>query len=209
MRHFIHKAILCGIAAAVCVSAAGAQAADSALARAVNATAQPGDRIWLHFVGEMALSDTVVVNERGEAMFPKLGVLAVSRIPIGKLGDTLRVLYTTVMRAPDLEATVLRRIVVLGAVKNPNMYYVDVTTNLAGAVALAGGILESGKRKSVTIVRGSERIVVDKWSNEGSQTDLRSGDQIMVSRRSWISLNFLPAVSAAAVVASLGISLLR
>jgi polysaccharide export outer membrane protein len=207
MRHFIEKVLACGLAAAVSVTPLIAQAADSA--GGASRAARPGDHIKLSFLSQPELSNEVVVNARGEAVLPKLGLTQVSGIPILLLGDSLRTRYAQYLRSPDLEVVVLRRVTVNGEVKNPNVYYVEVTSRLRDVIALAGGIIDTGKRNHVTIVRDSERIVVRDWKSPGAETELVSGDQIVVNRRSWVSINFLPLASTAAVIAGIGLSVIR
>src|SRR5438067_1510036 len=111
--------------ACLCASPAEAQDGIEGVARRAAAThVRPGDRIGVHFARDKSLSDTISVNERGEAVFPKIGTFNVAQFPISKLQDTLRTLYREYMRDPELEVGVLRRIVVNGEVKNPNIYFV-------------------------------------------------------------------------------------
>src|SRR5262245_6176211 len=99
-----------------------AQAVETAAIRAASSRPQPGDRIFVHIVGEPLLSDTVTVNERGEVALPKLGVLNIGRLSISDVQDTVRTRYARLLREPAVEVVVLRRIAVNGAVKNPDVY---------------------------------------------------------------------------------------
>src|SRR5688572_25973162 len=77
---------------------------------------RPGDRVVLNFLRDRELSGTVEVSERGEAAFPKLGLMRVTHMRIGELQDTLRARYAEYLRAPEIEISVLRRVVVNGEV---------------------------------------------------------------------------------------------
>jgi polysaccharide export outer membrane protein len=150
------------------------------------------------------------VNERGEAVFPKLGTLYVTRVTIGGLQDTLRSRYGEFLRSPELEVTVLRRVVVIGEVRMPNIYMVDVTSSLRDAVARAGGLLETGNKNNVSIIRDGRASRVKNWDRvNGPETDLQSGDQIVVGRKSWLTLNALPVISTSVIVIGLIQSLRR
>ena len=178
--------------------------------RAANEHPQPGDRVWLHVWREQKLSDTVMVDERGEVMLPKIGIVKASALTIGEFRDSVRTRFAEYFRDAPIELVVLRRVAVNGEVAKPNVYYVDVTTTLRDVIARAGGITEAGNAKKVTIVRGGQRIVVPNWQQDRSaSSDLRSGDQVVVGRRSWLAMNALPALSVTTVVASLIISLAR
>src|SRR5687768_12302311 len=87
--------------------------------RAAMQRIQPGDRIDLKFLRDRDLNANVTVNERGEAVFPKLGTIRVSDIAIGALGDTLAHRYKEFIRDAELEVSVLRRVVVNGQVRVP------------------------------------------------------------------------------------------
>src|SRR5881396_2680986 len=63
------------------VATTDAQTVQAAALRAA-AHAQPGDRVFVHIVGEPTLSDTVTVNERGEVALPKLGVVNIAPFTI-------------------------------------------------------------------------------------------------------------------------------
>jgi polysaccharide export outer membrane protein len=143
-------------------------------------------------------------------MLPKIGIVKASALTIGEFRDTVRTRFAEYFRDAPIELVVLRRVAVNGEVAKPNVYYVDVTTTLRDVIARAGGITEAGNARKVTIVRGGQRIVVPNWQQDRSaSSDLRSGDQVVVGRRSWLAMNALPALSVTTVVASLIISLAR
>lgn len=177
---------------------------DEAARRAASEKVRPGDRIELHFLRDRDLSNAVTVNDRGEAVFPKLGTLNVSHIAIGALQDTLLRRYSEYLRDPELEVAVLQRIVVNGEVKAPNIYFLDVASGVRDAIAKAGGLLETGNKNKVTVVRGSQRSRVKGWEqNQGPETDLQSGDHVIVGRKSWLVLNALPVISTSVIVVGL------
>lgn len=172
--------------------------------RAASALIRAGDRIDLRFLRDRELNATVTVNERGEAVLPKLGIVDVSGIRIGDLSRTLRERYVEFLRDPELDVQVSRRIVVNGEVRVPNVYYVDISSGVRDAIAGAGGVLETGNKKNVVIVRGSARIPVKNWENStGPETDLMSGDQIIVGRKPWLVLNALSVISTSVIVIGL------
>ncbi len=175
--------------------------------RAGSAHAEPGDRFILHIVGEPLMSETVTVNERGQVPLPKIGVFDVSPFTVLALEDTLRARYGQYLRTPAIEVQVLRRLSVGGEVIRPNLYYVDVATTLREALAVAGGLTENAKRDNVYIIRDGNRIDVPEWqSNESRVAELKSGDQVMVGRKSWLAINALGVTTTLVVVASLLLS---
>jgi protein involved in polysaccharide export with SLBB domain len=171
---------------------------------------RPGDRIVLHFLRDRELSETVEVTERGEVPLPKLGIVRVTHMRIGELQDTLRARYAEYLRAPEIEISVLRRVVVNGEVKIPNVYLVDASSTIRDAIARAGGFTEMANRNDVSVLREGRRIHVKNWnSDQGPATDIQSGDEILVGRKSWLAVNSLSVISTAVLVTSFIVSVAR
>lgn len=171
---------------------------------------QAGDRLFVHIWGEEKLSDTVLVDSRGQVSLPKVGLLNVTNTPILALRDTIQTRFAKYFRDPAVEVVALRRIAVNGAVLKPNVYYVDLATTLRDVIALAGGVTEAGNPKKVSVVRGSEEIPIPNWQREQTMIgQLKSGDQVVVGRRSWLQANALQVASLGLVVASFVLSLRR
>jgi polysaccharide export outer membrane protein len=171
---------------------------------------RPGDRLVVRFLDEVFLPETLTVSTRGAVVLPKLGAVDVGSVPIDDLADSLRVRYARYLRNPTVEVVVLRRVVVNGEVKKPDIYLVDARTTLRDAIAHAGGLTDNASQSAVTILRDGQEIRVSDWKSGTTQLpELYSGDQIIVARKSWLAMNVIPAVSAIAVLASIFISLRR
>lgn len=173
------------------------------------ASMHPGDVVRLRIWREPDLSGDFQVDETGSATFPKLGRIHVTAESTESLKSLLVRGYQEFLRNPSVEIVLLRRVNVLGAVRNPGLYSVDATMTVADALAVAGGATPDGDRHRIELLRGTSRTNV-KISDQARIADLplRSGDQIFVPERSWISRN--PAVVAASLsaAASLVIALL-
>ena len=181
-----------------------AQGQADALQRAAQAHPMPGDRIFLHILREPLLSDTVTVNERGDAAFPKLGTIRVGALSIAALNDSLRARYAEFLRTPELEIVVLRRVIVNGEVTKPNVYLVPLSSTVSDLIAMAGGFTEAAKRSRIHVVRGGERQQIEKWDGGTAvATELLSGDVLIVGRKNWLALNALSAVSTIVLLASI------
>jgi protein involved in polysaccharide export with SLBB domain len=177
---------------------------DAAAKRAASSLVRPGDQIALRFLREPQMSATVGVNERGDAPFPKLGMLHVAELTISQVEDTLRSRYAEYLRAPELDIAVLRRVTVNGEVKVPNVYMVDINSTVRDAIAKAGGITENGSSGRVAIVRDGRRTSAKGWEREqGTRMDLQSGDQVLVGRKPWVVINFFSVVSTAVILITL------
>lgn len=196
---------VCGLMAAVLLPLApgsalaqsGPNGADSA--QLSSSSLGPGDLILVKIWREPDLSDTVQVDNAGLAVFPKLGPIKVTDIRPDSLERLLVRDYSRYLQNPSIRVTVMRRITIWGAVMRPGTYPVDLTMTITDALALAGGATPEGKSDKVELRRGSVRRVVDLSGEIRRVGDLslRSGDQLVVPQRSWVSRN--PGLIMAAI----------
>jgi polysaccharide biosynthesis/export protein len=189
--------------------AVGAQHAPAGTGRGVNPILQPGDLVRLKIWREPDLSGDYRVDENGVAVFPKIGSLPVSQISTDSLKSLLVSRYTVYLQNPAVEVTFLRRINVLGEVKSPGLYDADPTMTVADVVALAGGVTPDGNSKKIQLLRrgqgGSAQISMQSRLADSS---LRSGDQLRVPQRSWLSRNgtvVAASITAVALIATAAI----
>jgi polysaccharide export outer membrane protein len=188
----------------------GAALSDAAR-RAAQGRIEPGDRLVLKVFQEPTLSDSlVVVNDRGEANFAKLGLVQVSRWTVGEASDSLRARFARYLRNPALDLLVLRRVTVNGAVREPGVIYVDVSATVRDAIAQSGGITTEGNPGKVSVLRDGQMRHVKRWRDaQTEEGDLRSGDQIYVGEKNWLTRNALGVASTAAVVASVAFTIIN
>lgn len=183
---------------------------NAAAQRVARSSVQAGDKIFVKVYREPELTDSIMVSSDGTIVLARIGALRVTQLSIEQLTDTVRARYGRFLRTPAVELVVLRRVAVNGEVLKPNVYYVDVATTLRDVIARAGGITQEGRDDAVDIIRRGQRIRVANWQDDFSlASDLNSGDQIVVGRRSWLSRNAFQALSAFTIVASLVVSLRR
>jgi protein involved in polysaccharide export with SLBB domain len=180
-------------------------------AKLLSQSPQAGDRLVVRIFGsEQLVGDTVLVDGSGSVVLPKLGAVNVARLNASELPDSLRAMYARYLRNPTVEVVVLRRVIVLGEVKRPDIYYVDLNATLPDVIAHAGGITDAGSAGRVSLKRGNVVTRVKDWETAGSRvSSLQSGDQILVGRRSWVSQNVLAVSSTLAVLLSLYVTLRR
>lgn len=173
---------------------APARAQDSAQRVAMNSSPttalRPGDVLKLRIWREEDMSGDFPVDERGMAILPRLGPTQVTGVPAETLRQQLVDAYRQYLNNPTIEVTPLRRIAVIGAVRNPGTYAVDPAVTLGGAANVAGGATQQGKRNVLELRRGKERRQVDLEKNpELASLPLASGDQVFVPEKSWLSQN--------------------
>jgi protein involved in polysaccharide export with SLBB domain len=157
------------------------------------AALRPGDLIRLRIWREPELSGDFPVDERGVVVLPRLGALDVSSQPPESLKAKLIHEYSTFLTHSSIDIVFLRRVQITGAVQKPGLYHVDPVMTVGDALALAGGVLPEGRPDRVEIIREGEKL---PGTLSGrmliGQSWVRSGDQLYVPERSWVSRN--PAV---------------
>lgn len=155
-----------------------------------NFALRPGDAVRLRVWREPDLSGDFPVNESGIVVLPKLGPRRVATEHPDSLKQWILASYSEVLRNPSVEVLLVRRIQVLGAVRNPGLYPVDPTMTVADAIALAGGTTPQGRSNAVELRRQGQRVP-GKLAGRLliGESPIRSGDQIFVPERSWVSRN--------------------
>ena len=129
---------------------------------------------------------------------------------IGRLQDSLRVRYAEYLRDPVVTVTVLRRVALQGEVRAPGLYYVDPTVTLRDVIAQGGGLTEASNPNEVELVRNGREIPLDHDARGASPlAEIRSGDTIIVGRRSWLSRNALAVASTLGLVVSVAVQVFR
>jgi protein involved in polysaccharide export with SLBB domain len=157
---------------------------------ALNAVLEPGDVVRLKIWREPDLSGDFNVDDHGMAVFPKIGPVHVSEISPDSLRKMLVATYSTYLRDPAIEITMLRRVNVLGAVMRPGLYPIDPTMSVSDVLALAGGATPNGNQKKLELIRDGQRVPMDfSMRIPVSETPIRSGDQLYLPERSWLSRN--------------------
>ena len=153
-------------------------------------TVRPGDVIRLNIWREPDMSGDFVVDEAGLVVFARVGEYSVLAETPNSLEARLIADYGRFLRDPNINVTVLRRIIVRGAVNDPGLKQVDPTITIAAALALAGGATSLGDQNKIRILRDGQEIEGDvTLDTRLADSIIRSGDQIFVPERSWISRN--------------------
>lgn len=169
------------------------------------APAEPGDRVVVRSRTRPEVSDTFAIDENGRLALPTLGFFPGTGMPAGRLQDSIRAAYGEILRDPALRVTVLRRVSVLGEVKEPGTYLADLTMGVSSVIALAGGLTEDGDPARIEVQRGDELISLSqRHRSEYSLAGLRSGDQIVVRTRGYWARN--PGVVVSTLLSVLSVS---
>ncbi len=167
---------------------------------------RPGDRI---VVSRRDSVDEASIRPDGRVVLPLVGPLALAGLTPTAAEDSVVRALAAFSRRPDLRVVALRRIIVQGAVRRPDLYFTESTVGLAEALGMAGGVAEDGHRGRVDLYRDGQRVGrYDTRTPATLNVPLQSGDLIVVAERSWWSRNPGVLVSLVAslvtVVAVLG-----
>lgn len=173
---------------------------------------QPGDAVRVEIAREPDLScdeSRCAVDEKGYVTFPRLGPVLVTRMSPDSITSLVQHFYGPSLRDPAIAVTVLRRVNILGAVQKPGPYLVDPTMRITDAIAKAGGATPDGRPDRVELRRGGERTNISLRSDTRlSEAALRSGDQLYVPQRGWVSRNTGLVAAGITAVTSVVVTLL-
>lgn len=175
---------------------------------------QVGDRIALSVQGHPELADTLTVSGDRTLILPQLGSMPLAGVLRSELQGVVTQFVASFIRDPDVQATTLIRISVMGAVRTPGFYVVPSQALLSEAIMTAGGPITGAKLSRMKIERG-ERVIwqgapLVEGISEGrtlDQMSLRAGDQIVMPEPSGRGIGttvllFLPILPA--IVLALG-----
>lgn len=169
----------------------------------------PGDQIRIVVWRKPEMSGDFVVGANGTIIHPLYREVSVTGVPLSTVEDRLRTFLTKYETAPQFVIQPLVRIVVGGEVRSPNIFSVPPETTIAQAVALAGGPTDRGKLNDVRIIRDGQQIRADLSSPNSDVASLRirSGDQILVNRRSASAREIIGPVTSSIAAAAAIISI--
>ncbi len=170
---------------------------------------KPGDAVKVEIWREPDLTGVFTVDENGIVVFPLLGEWQVTAVPADSLEQRLATEYRRYLENPAVDVTVLRRIAILGEVRQPGLYPVDATFTLTEALAVAGGVSPTGNKNDIRLIR--DGVVVRRSLDAASviaTTPIQSGDQIEVGQRSWFSRNVAVVTTGIAAATSVLVAII-
>src|SRR5678815_2306550 len=140
---------------------------------------RPGDVVRLRVWREPDLTGEFPVDETGSVVLPKLGPTQVTTEASALLKARIVAAYSRFLNHTAIDVTFLRRIQVLGAVRQPGVYPVDPTMTISDVLAVAGGMTGDGDPGRLELIRDGQRLQTTIAGHSLlSDTRVRSGDQI-------------------------------
>jgi polysaccharide export outer membrane protein len=153
----------------------------------------PKDVLAIQVFGEPTLTGSFPIGENGEIDFPLLGAVHVNGIVLAEVGERLRLeLRDGFLVDPRINVVMdkyaSRPVQVLGAVKQPGIYYLEGGTSVIEMISQAGGIDKQLGATEVRILHEGQQdqaMILDMESllerGQGN-VQLRTGDTIYVPK---------------------------
>jgi protein involved in polysaccharide export with SLBB domain len=170
-----------------------------------------GDQIVLSVQGFDSLTKTFVVRDGELLSLPGLPDIPLHGVLRSEVRSYLTGQLSRFLRQPDVRATAMVRLAVLGEVRTPGFYRVASDVPLSEALMAAGGPTPSSDIDR-TVVRREDHDVLSREALRDAlatgatldQLNLRAGDEIFVAARkgrNWQSVIQTTALVASAFVA--------
>lgn len=183
--------------------------------RLTNGDFVPGDRILLTVLGDSALTDTFTVRGDRRLPLPNIDDISLSGVLDSELEPFLRRELRRYLKPipPDttliLTATPLVRLLVQGAIPQPNFYTVPVDQAIPDLIALAGGTGGLQTAFDKTVVRRAGKVFIesaafrDAWQQGKTVGDLslRDGDEIFIPDKASTTFNWQGTLAVVSTLA--------
>ena len=151
---------------------------------------RPGDEILLRVEGQESLTGTFYVREGQLLTLVNLPDISLRGVLHSELRKYLTERIGSFVRDPDLHATALVRVAVLGQVRNPGYYRLPADAPLSDALMAAGGPTSEADLSRAVLRRNgaellSQRMLSDALARGATldQVNTRAGDEIFVGER--------------------------
>lgn len=147
-----------------------------------------GDELVVQFQGATSDSRTVRVNREGALVVSSLPPVRAAGRPLGAVRRDLEAATRRTLLGTDvfvsLGAVRAASVFVGGEVERPGQYSLTSLSDVAVALAQAGGVRRNGSLRAVRIVRGGSTITVDLYGLLGignpPSARLQDGDRVIV-----------------------------
>ena len=148
---------------------------------------RPGDVVRLRVTGQERWSSDFTVNPTGHIELPDVDDLDMTGTLYSEVEEAISRQLGRYLREPRIDAEVLKRVGILGAVENPGFYTVEGDMLVSDVIMTAGGPNEQAKVDDVAFRRqGSDLNHPDQlvWQNLSlDQLGIQSGDEVYVPQQ--------------------------
>jgi polysaccharide export outer membrane protein len=169
----------------------------------------PGDRLYLTVLGDSALTDTFTVKQDQSIVLPNIPEISLRGVLDSELSGHLAKELARYLKDPQVTATGLIRLSVMGAIGRPGFITVPVDQLVTDVLMSAGGPAQSGKFEDTYVKRGDKKLLDRRQFAEALRTGrtvgdvaLRDGDEIYIpqaTNQSFVQ-RWLPILTAATTI---------
>ena len=155
----------------------------------------PGDRLEIIVYRHDDLARDVWIDPSGKIMYPLTGDIHATGLSIFQLRDKIREGLSRYVVDPQVSIGILsiqsQKIIVLGEVRSPGYFPVEISMTVLEAIARAGGASADAEQESVLLIRGGlespelRLLNIERVLKRGDLSDnimLQGGDIIYVPR---------------------------
>ncbi len=165
----------------------------------------PGDGIRVAVWRQAELSGEFMIAADSTLRHPLYRSVKVAGVPMEVVEQRMRSYLQQLEASPQFVLEPLLHVTVSGEVRSPSIYTLPPEVTVAQAVVRAGGATQTARTNHVRLRRNGREYVVDLTypDLETAQTPIRSGDQIIVPRRTNVFRDqVLPVMGTVSSVAS-------
>ncbi len=152
---------------------------------------QPGDRIHIRVLSDTSLSDTFTVKTNRVLQLPNFPDISLQGVLRSELQPFLKQKISQFLRDPQVTATALIRLAVLGAVNRPGFYTLPAATLASDVIMAAGGPAGGADLAKTTVRRGALPVIDARQLRQAfadgvsiDQLSLHSGDEFTIGEKS-------------------------
>ena len=149
-----------------------------------------GDVLSIQLIGSKDFIENIVINRDGSINFPEIGRIKLAGLSLGEASDLIKskVNESFIGTEAFISLDSIRDINVLvsGNAFNPGIYTLSGNSNMLHALAVAGGINETGSYREINLIRNQKVIeTLDMYDVlisglYDTKSSLRNGDVIFV-----------------------------
>lgn len=153
-------------------------------------TLGPGDGVEISISGNENKFYRLNLDLAGGLLIPEIGELSLGELSLreanNKLNSVISQKYIGSEASISVKSPGLKRISVVGAVKNPGSYVVNPFTSIADAIIYAGGLIDGASLRKIEVnsLDGSKKVVdlyeFLVFGNQNENLVLKNGDSLFL-----------------------------
>ncbi len=167
-----------------------------------------GDRFVITLRQDSVRSDTASVRDSLKVSVANLPDVSLAGVLRSELDERMSAHVARYLRNVVVRTSVLTRVAILGAVRNPGFYYASPDRPISDLVMVAGGPADQANLNELEVSRGATKLLKSQDSKQAvkegktlEQLDVQSGDEVKIPIKR--KINWQTVVQMAFVISSL------